>query len=111
MPILINSIPTGLTEDSYKISGGILEYELTPLEVGGSSADFENFSNLKLAISRGLEFQIPPTSIIHDPNILAQILMGCDRWTCIHVCTYAHGGTVKYRKLSNGNYSAKCEWH
>ncbi|MEQ4654735.1 hypothetical protein AB7092_18240 [Providencia rettgeri] len=111
MPRLLSTTPVGLTESVYKIDGGILEYELTPLEVGGTSTDFENFLTLKLALSQGLEFQLPPTLIIQDPTILAQILAGCDPWTYIHVYTYALGGSVKYRRLPNGNYHAKCEWH
>ncbi|KGA30260.1 hypothetical protein [Pectobacterium odoriferum] len=98
-----------LTVQDYYENGGILDFELDALEVGGNSTDFENFDSLKNYLDRG--FQIPPTVIIHDQSILAQILAYGDFWTRIHAYTYAQGGTVIYHRQPSGLYHAKCEWH
>ncbi|MEX1839987.1 hypothetical protein KMW40_06095 [Enterobacter cloacae] len=102
-------LTTGLTVEDYKTNGGVLDFELDTLEVGGSSAEFETFNSLKNYLDKG--FQLPPTVIIHDKAVLAEILAYGDFWTRIHAYTYAKGGTVIYKRQPSGIYHARCEWH
>jgi len=106
---MANLLTAGLTVHGYYANGGILEFELDALEVGGTSTEFEAFNSLKNYLDRG--FQLPPTIIIYDESILAQILAYGDFWTRIHAYTYAKGGTVIYKRQPSGLYHARCEWH
>ena len=107
--LMATLLTTGLSVQNYISNGGVLEYELDALEVGGTSTDFENFNSLKNYLDKG--FQLPPTIIIHDKSVIAQILAHADFWTKIHAYTYAKGGTVIYTRQPSGLYHAKCEWH
>lgn len=106
MAILLTN---GLAVKDYYNNGGVLEFELDAQEIGGTSTEFETFDSLKNYLDRG--FQLPPTVIIHDKSVLAQILAHSDFWTKIHAYTYARGGTVIYKRQPSGIYRAKCEWH
>ncbi|EPK5524075.1 hypothetical protein ABLU56_13195 [Klebsiella sp. GN_Kp186] len=102
-------LTTGLTVQDYYKNGGVLEFELDALEVGGNSTEFETFQGLKKYLNKG--FQLPPTVIIQDKEVLALILNYGDFWTKIHAYTYAQGGTVTYKQLPSGQYYARCEWN
>lgn len=102
-------LTNGLTvQDYYKI-GGVLEFELDALEVGGNSTDFEKFPSLVNILSTG--FELPATSMVADPKFLAQILVHADFWTKLHAYTYAMGGSVVYKQLPSGRYHARSEWN
>jgi hypothetical protein len=55
-------LTTGLTVSDYYKNGGVLEFELDALEVGGNSTEFETFHSLKNKLYIG--FELPPTVII-----------------------------------------------
>ncbi|MGB3251657.1 hypothetical protein [Buttiauxella gaviniae] len=102
-------LTTGLTVSDYCKNGGVLEFELDALEVGGNSNEFETFHSLKYKLHTG--FELPPTVIIHDPEILALIMASCDSWTKFHAYTYARKGSIVYKRLHSGLYNARCEWN
>ncbi|MBC3251251.1 hypothetical protein H8I91_13325 [Serratia fonticola] len=103
-------LTTGLTERDYYTKGGVLEYELDALEVGGGSADFESFHSLQPYLKHNAGFELPPSVIIHDPAVLIEILRSTDSWTKLTTYTYAKGGKVVYTRISPGIYRARCEW-
>ncbi|EBW7768618.1 TPA: hypothetical protein ACF7HH_003332 [Salmonella enterica] len=102
-------LTTGLTVPEYYKHGGVLDFELDALEVGGNSTDFENYPSLVNILSKG--FELPATSMVSDPKFLAPILVYGDFWTKLHAYTYAMGGSVVYKRLPSGRYHARCEWH
>lgn len=102
-------LTTGLTVSDYYRNGGVLEFELDALEVGGNSTEFETYHSLKNKLHIG--FELPPTVIIHDPETLAQIRALSDSWTKLHAYTYARNGSIVYKKLPSGLYNARCEWN
>ncbi|MEN4658739.1 hypothetical protein E1N66_12295 [Pantoea allii] len=106
---MVTLLTPGLAVQDYFTNGGILEYEVDALEIGGSSTEFESYESLKDHLDSG--FEIPPSFIIHEPSVLAQILALADFWTRIHAYTYAKGGRVVYTRQPSGLYHAKCEWH
>ncbi|MEL5349519.1 hypothetical protein PTR25_07005 [Serratia nevei] len=101
-------ITAGITERDYYADGGVLEYELSALEVGGGSTAFENFINIKPYIRVG--FELPPTTVVDSLPELTQILALADDWTRLIAFTYAQGGKVMYRQVAPNVYRARCEW-
>ncbi|HGM6756488.1 TPA: hypothetical protein ACKQB7_002216 [Serratia marcescens] len=101
-------ITTGITERDYYADGGVLEYELSALEVGDGSTAFENFKNIKPYLNVG--FELPPTTVVDSPTELAQILALADGWTRLIAFTYAQGGKVMYQQVAPNVYRARCEW-
>ncbi|MBW8301626.1 MAG: hypothetical protein K0M60_18680 [Hydrogenophaga sp.] len=54
-------------------------------------------------------FELPPSSIIHDPVMANEILAKIDTWGQIQVLVYKRGGKIFYKKLPDGRYEATIE--
>ncbi|ENN83692.1 MULTISPECIES: hypothetical protein [Rhizobium] len=54
-------------------------------------------------------FELPPSSIIHDPVVANEILTKIDTWGQIQVLVYKRGGKIFYKKLPDGRYEATIE--
>lgn len=98
---------TGSTPQQYQDAinnGGTLTYTVDSIDI--SENEFEELSSIKPMLYKG--FEIPPSTIIHDPAEAAQIYMHGDNWTRIVTTTYLKGGRVIYKKLPSGQFQATC---
>lgn len=99
---------TGVTEDQYRDllkRGGSLTFVIEAQDIASDNA-FENYEVIKPDLHSG--FELPPTSIIHEPEDAAQILLLGDSWTRVIAAVYRNGGKIIYKKLTNGHFEACC---
>lgn len=91
--------------ENFKINGGLIKFEIDSTDIS-STKDFETFPNIQPNLTTG--FEIPPTTLIHSPELQALIQIGGTDWDYILCRVYLAGGKVIYRKLSDDKYEALC---
>lgn len=99
---------TGATQQQYQdflTNGGSLTFVIGASDIASDNA-FENFALIKPYLYTG--FELRPSSIIHEPNEAAQIMVHGDPWARVVTTVYQQGGKIIYKKLSNGDFQAEC---
>lgn len=98
---------TGVTREQWSCfirEGGELIAEIDPEDIS-KNRSFEQAPSIAKNLKTG--FEIPPSPIIHDPEIGDMIELLGDSWAQILVAVYRLGGSIIYRQLPNGRYEAK----
>lgn len=96
----------GITKSQYENfleNGGQLVFTIDSKDIS-STSEFENFPLIKPFLSTG--FELKPTTIIEVPEFAAEIYVHGDDWARVITVVYRNGGSIVYRKLSNGKYEA-----
>ena len=91
--------------EDFKINGGSITFEIDSTDIS-STKEFENFPNIKPKLTTG--FEIPPTTLIHSPELQALIQISGSHWDHIMCRVYLAGGKVIYKKISPDKYEALC---
>lgn len=63
--------------ENFKISGGLIKFEIDSTDIS-STKEFEAFPNIQPHLTTG--FEIPPTTLIHSPELQALIQTGGSDW-------------------------------
>ncbi len=98
---------TGVSEAEYKhflSHGGDLTFEIEATDID-STGGFESSPLIKPFLASG--FELRPSPIIEEPQDQALLLFYGGSWTRVVTHTYLNGGSIIYKKLSNGRYEAK----
>lgn len=100
---------TGVTNQEYinfLENGGQITFVIDSEDISNDSS-FENFEPIKPYLYSG--FEIRPSTIIHDPEVAAQLLVYGDSWTKVTTFVYRNGGKIIYRKRKDtGKFQADC---
>lgn len=91
--------------ESFKKNGGSIVFEIDADDVS-SNAEFEKYPEIQSKLATG--FELPPTTLIHSPELQALIGVHGSQWDYILCRVYIAGGKVIYRKLLSGKYEATC---
>ena len=91
--------------DNFKKNGGSITFAIDS-EVICSNREFETSPSIQPKLQTG--FELPPTSIINSPELLAQIQMHGSEWDNISCQVYLAGGNIIYKRISTGKYEATC---
>lgn len=91
--------------ENFKTKGGMIKFEIDSTDIS-STKEFETFPSIQLNLTTG--FEIPPTTLIHSPELQALIQTGGSEWDYILCRIYLAGGKVIYRKLPSEKYEAVC---
>ncbi|MBY3215943.1 hypothetical protein HFO21_16505 [Rhizobium laguerreae] len=83
--------------------GGIYTIEIDASEIPMTAVE-EAWEDIAPVLTSG--FEMPPSTVIHDPVAANEILTKVDTWGQIVVLVYRHGGRVIYRKRPSGRYEA-----
>lgn len=91
--------------ERFKKEGGDIIFEIDAEDIS-SGREFESFPSIKPNLKTG--FELPPTSMIEDPELQVLISVYGSAWGCIFARVYLSKGKVIYRQLDNGKYEAHC---
>ncbi|MBF7143266.1 MULTISPECIES: hypothetical protein [Pseudomonas] len=91
--------------ENFKTKGGMIKFEIDSTDIS-STKEFETFPSIQPNLKTG--FEIPPTTLIHSPELQALIQTGGSEWDYILCRIYLAGGKVTYRKLDGEKYEALC---
>jgi len=97
---------TGITRDQYRQfleKGGTVSVEIDAEDVS-KDPSFEQSPLIKPYLTTG--FELRPSPVIHDPKVAAEIYLYGDDWTIVIATVYRNGGSIIYKKLSNGRFQA-----
>lgn len=98
---------TGINREqwsSFIQEGGELIAEIDPEDIS-EDRSFEQAPSIAKNLKTG--FEIPPSPIVHDPEIGDMIEFLGEPWAHILAAVYRRGGSIIYRQLPNSRYEAK----
>ncbi len=91
--------------ENFKTNGGSITFEIDSTDIS-STKEFENFPSIKPNLTTG--FELPPTTLIHTPELQALIQTRGSEWDFIMCRIYLAGGKVIYKRISTDKYEATC---
>jgi len=97
---------SGVSENQYReylSGGGTLTFQLDADDIE-PGAGFEQSPLLAPFLDTG--FELKPSPVIESPPDAVQLLLHGDSWVRVLVHTYRRGGSIVYRRISPGRYSA-----
>ena len=87
-------------------TGGELHLTVSKDDIA-KNREFEKSPGFAWKLRNG--FELPPSLIVYETEIAAQILVDGDDWARIPVTIYNLGGRIIYRELSPDLYAVKLE--
>lgn len=91
--------------ENFKRNGGSITFEIDPEDIT-QTRDFETNPSIQPKLTTG--FELAPTTLIHSPELQAEIQVHGSQWDYILCRVYLTGGKVIYRQKPNGKYEATC---
>jgi len=96
-------------DDELKVIRGVIEHGgIYTIEIDASEIPIteveEAWDSIAPVLTSG--FEMPPSTIIHDPVTANEILTKVDTWGQIVVLVYRSGGRIIYKKLQSGRFEA-----
>ena len=84
-------------------NGGKVKFIIDENDID-STGNFKNAAIIKPYLKTG--FEIPPSPIIEDPVVAANISVYGDDWTLIIAQSYMNGAKIIYKQLNDGTFEA-----
>jgi hypothetical protein len=91
--------------DRFKSEGGDIVFTIDGTDIS-EKKEFEQFPSVIPKLQTG--FELPPTTMIHAAELLAQIRVRGSEWDNILASVYLCGGKIIYKQIGGGKYEAHC---
>ncbi|MFG0435090.1 hypothetical protein [Enterobacter hormaechei] len=99
-------ITQNLTPADFFANGGTIEYEVDANEVDETNPKFYELPTIKPKLHTG--FELPPSTVIHEPNTAHLITAAGNNWTRFIAKIYRMNGKIIYTQITQDLYRAVC---